>query len=157
MLVNLEFFFRLLACFSVGTVGLVNRYHPGYIVKFLQESEKIPWAESICSRLNMGNPYHSDLVDLPIDLSSCPRADSIDWTIVKLKDLDDPELMMRHNFPIPVKSPVLFSWNWRYRKKSSFQIPIIPVESFYEALLSFVAGNYRKVVSLNVGDPVLVL
>ena len=111
MLVNLGFFFRLLAYFSVGTVGLVNRYHPGYIVKFLQESEKIPWAESVCARLNMGNPHHSDLVELPIDLSSCPRANAKDWTIVKLKDLDDPELMMRDHFPIPVKSPVLFSWN----------------------------------------------
>ena len=108
MLVNLGFFFRLLAYFPVGTVGLVNRYHPGYIVKFLQESEKIPWAESICARLNMGNPYHSDLVVLPIEVRSCPRADAKDWTIIPLKDLDDPELMMREHFPIRVKSPVLF-------------------------------------------------
>ena len=83
---------------------MINRYHPGFIVKFLEECEKLPWADTICLRLNMGNPFHSEDVDLPFDVSTCPKVGAKYWTMVKVKDLDNPELMMRNHFPIPVST-----------------------------------------------------
>ena len=73
-------------------------------------------------RLGLGNPFHSEDVTFPFDISTCPASNAVDWTHVFLEELDDP--LTRAN--------LLYS----------DYLPILPRENF-RSLLNLALGNYR--------------
>ena len=68
-------------------IELYNRFHPKFLISYATQSQQQVLATAWKTRMCLANPLDHDDTQFDVDVTKCPRENSVEWESIQLSGI----------------------------------------------------------------------